>query len=534
MTIPKVMGTETEYGIFVPDEDPDDNFRLQIYAKEIVENATDNLEKTFKRDFGDIDIDIDSLPASKRKKKRRKRNSPLDSILGKLNDWEYSSRSREILDRDQIRGRTGHVLRNGARFYVDMSHPEFSTPECLTPRELVIWEKAGERIVEFGRKKTQQSSGTRIDIHKNNSDGKGSSYACHENYLLEPETFLNIVLGGLLSFQLETFLVTRQIFTGSGKVGAELSPWVPYQISQRADFIVSRLNPETCRYRPIINSRNIPYADKNKYRRLHVICGDSNMAEFSIYLKLGTTAIVLKMLENNFITQENSVLINPLAFPVVSFHKVSRDLTCQKSLALSNGIEVSAVELQQEFLNLARKFFSEREEPDPVTLDILRKWQFVLDKLLQDPDSLDRYIDWVIKKRFLASYTEKHGLSWKDKNQLKMLDISYHDINPERSIYHVLKKRGRIERIVSEEEIENALQNPPTTTRAFLRGMCVDKFFDDIKNIGWDYIYFQKLPRLEPLDPLKGTKEDCESVLEKTNSPADFVKILKKQGCLPT
>src|SRR3989475_470448 len=295
------------------------------------------------------------------------------------------------------------ILSNGARFYVDHAHPEYSSPETTNPRDLVIWDRAGERILNLSRQRAEAVSPPeqRILIYKNNTDGKGNSYGTHENYLMDRKVpFARIVQ------HMMPFFVTRQIFTGAGKVGAEnnADP-CDYQISQRADFLETEVGLETMHSRPIINTRDEPHADPEKYRRLHVIVGDANMAEISTYLKVGTTAIVLSMVEDDFIDRDLSV-----DQPVQAFRKVSRDLACRDTVRLKDGRTISAVDHQREFLALAKRYFKERQQPEPWVADVMGRWETTLDHLAEDPRQLGRELDWVIKRQLIENYVAKHDL----------------------------------------------------------------------------------------------------------------------------
>src|SRR5204863_331154 len=347
------------------------------------------------------------------------------------------------------------ILSNGARFYVDHAHPEYSSPETTNPRDLVIWDRAGERILNLSRQRAEAVSPPeqRILIYKNDTDRKGNSYGTHENYLMDRKVpFARIVQ------HLMPFFVTRQIFTGAGKVGAENNAdQCDYQISQRADFLETEVGLETMHSRPIINTRDEPHADPEKYRRLHVIVGDANLSEIANYLKVGTMAIVLSMVEDDFIDRDLS-----LDSPVLAFRKVSRDLSCREPIRLKDGRSVTAVDVQREFLELAQRYYRDREKEGWVG-DVLTRWEHTLDGLAGDPMRLGRELDWVIKRQLIENYMAKHGLAW-DDSRVQMIDLQYHDIRPGKGLYAKLEEAEAVERLVTDDEISKAIYDPPKDT----------------------------------------------------------------------
>jgi proteasome accessory factor A len=372
-------------------------------------------------------------------------------------------------------------LRNGGRLYVDGAHPEYSTPECTNARDLVCYEKAGERIFELCLASANLTlpERQRIFIYKNNSDGKGNSYGHHENYLMERRVPFDQIVQGFAPF-----LVTRLIFAGAGKVGAEngADP-CHYQISQRADFFESFIGLDTMAKRPIINTRDEPHADEEKYRRLHVIVGDSNMSEVATYLKVGTTAIVLAMIEDGFITRDLT-----LEDPVRAIKEISHDVTCRRRVRLKRGKEFSAIEIQREYLDLAREYYQDRER-SPQVADLLEKWQYVLDQLALDPMTLHRELDWVIKHALITSYINRKGCSFDDQ-RVFMLDLQYHDIKRTRGLYYLMLQGGLIDRVITEGEIETAMTTPPQTTRAKVRSDFIKYATERNKSydVGWSYL----------------------------------------------
>lgn len=400
-------------------------------------------------------------------------------------------------------------LENGARFYQDIGcHPEYATPECDNVSDLVSHDKAGERIIErlsVAAERKMQADGFlgRISVFKNNTDTPGNTYGCHENYLMDRRVSFR-----QLASQLIPFFVTRQVFAGAGKVKSTNRGG--YAISQRAQHIREEISIATTTARGIINTRDEPHADREKYRRLHVIVGDSNMSEFATYLKIGTTAIVLRMIEDNFIKQRLA-----LRDSVRAIQQISEDITCTRKIELENGKRLSGVEMQWEYLECAKQYF-EQVESDPITDQIMARWEYVLTCLETDPMQLDRELDWVIKKKLIETYVESRQLKW-NSAKVMMLDLQYHNIRPDLGLYYKLEKDGRVERIVSDDEVEHAMHHPPETTRAKFRGRFV-KLANERKilcGVNWSYIQlyepYQKL--FLSTDPLQAEYEEASRMI---------------------
>ncbi len=320
------------------------------------------------------------------------------------------------------------------------------------------------------------------------------------------------------------FFVTRQIFTGAGKVGAENgSEGVDYQISQRADFFEVEVGLETTFKRPIINTRDEPHADPDRYRRLHVIVADSNMSETATYLKLGTTAILLKMVEDDFISDDFS-----LQSPVQSMRTVSHDPACRTPLVLADGRRLSAVELQWEYLRLARKY-SQEVASDALTEKVLERWEQTLEGLERDPMSLVKQLDWVAKLEVLNAYRDRDGLGW-DSPKLRLVDLQYHDVRRAKSLYWKLVQSGRMDRIVTDDAIEHAVDHPPEDTRAYFRGECLRRFSPRIVAASWDALIFDTgenpLRKVPTLEPTKGTRNHVQALFESSPDVAALVENL--------
>jgi proteasome accessory factor PafA2 len=494
MAIPKVMGVETEYGITVRNQ-PDFN---PILSSLLLINSYE----TYRASRIRWDYEAES---------------PLRDARG----FEYME-EKDAPSKEEAR-LINLILSNGARFYVDHAHPEYSSPETTNPRDLVIWDRAGERILNLARQRAETVSPPeqRILIYKNNTDYKGNSYGTHENYLMDRRVpFARIVQ------HMMPFFVTRQIYTGAGKVGAEnnADP-CDYQISQRADFLETEVGLETMHSRPIINTRDEPHADPEKYRRLHVIVGDANMSEVATYLKVGTMAIVLSMVEDDAIDRDLS-----LEGPVAAYRQVSRDLTCREPVRLKDGRTVTPIDLQREYLALAHEYYRQREA-EPWVRDVLLHWEKTLDRLERDPLGLNRELDWVIKRVLIGNYIDRHGLDWAD-SRVQMMDLQYHDVRPGKGLYYKLEEAEAVERVVTDDEISKAIYDPPKDTRAYFRGMCLQRYADEIVSASWDSVIFDlkegPLKKIFMLEPLRGTEAHVRQLLTESPTAADLLRNIAR------
>src|SRR3954471_7278332 len=421
------------------------------------------------------------------------------------------------------------VLTNGARYYVDHAHPEFSTPECADALECVRYDKAGERILAASMEAAARTlpEGQNIVIYKNNSDRKGNSYGTHENYLMDRA----VPFGRIVQHVMPHF-VTRQLYAGAGKVGSEAATTggvdVHYQLSQRADFFEEEVGLETTLKRPIVNTRDEPHADPQKCRRLHVIVGDANLCEVATFLKCGATAIVLAMVEDGFIDKDLSI-----ANPVPSMRAVSHDPTCRATVELNEGGSCTALELQWEFLRLARKYADETGMEhcggDEIAKRVLDRWESVLGALERDPASLDGQIDWITKHNLLRAYVERDDLEWDDP-KLAALDIQYHDVRPERSLYERLVRAGKVERLVAEDDVVRAMGYPPETTRASFRGTCLSRWADSVVAANWDSLVLDvgsdPLRRIPMMEPVRGSKLHVAQLFTEVSTPRQLVERL--------
>lgn len=418
------------------------------------------------------------------------------------------------------------VLPNGSRFYVDHAHPEISTPECRSIRDLLVYDRASEEIIRTSltRANKRLPDGVEMRLYKNNSDGKGNSYGCHENYLVSRDTPF-----GKLSSLITTHFVTRQIYTGAGKVGVEQPREgelrVAYQISQRADFFEEPIGLETTVRRPIVNTRDEPHCDPSRWRRLHVIVGDANMSETATFLKVGSTAIVLSMIEDGAFPA--SLLI---ADPVREIRAVSHDTTLTHLLSLSDGRQMTACDVQREILEAARSWW-DCQSSDPLggdTPEVLTLWESVLEKLESDLESLSTTIDWIGKRRIIDAMAQRDSLSL-DHPRMRAIDLQYHDMDTRRSLFSKLKMKT----LCHEQDIQNAILQPPTDTRAYFRGRCISAWPEAISSANWDSVVFDvgeaTLQRVPMMDPLKGTKQLVGSLFDRCATPADLLEALGGQ-----
>ncbi len=389
-------------------------------------------------------------------------------------------------------------------------------------RDLVIHEKAGERIVEQSRRDANRvlPPGTQMLIYKNNSDRKGNSYGSHENYLMDRRTSFKQIVEHLMPF-----FVTRQIYSGAGKVGSENRAHpCEYQLSQRADFFETEVALDTMVKRPIINTRDEPHADREKYRRLHVIVGDANMSEFTIWLRNGLTALVLAMIEDGAVDRDLS-----FRDPVRAIKEISHDSSCRREVEMQSGRRRTAIQVQHEYLEMARRYVATREVSAEVK-DLIVEWERVLGALERDPMELRGEIDWIIKRALIEGFMERKGVDW-GSPQVQMLDLQYHDLRPEKGLYYVLERQGRVKRMVTDEEIERAILYPPEDTRAYFRGGCLRRYGKQVFGVNWDSISFgigdEPIKRVMMIEPLKGSKQHVEELFNSSPTAAELVRNLR-------
>ena len=409
-------------------------------------------------------------------------------------------------------GRSSNVfLENGSRLYLDVgSHPEFATAECDSIEEVVAHDKAGERILEglvTGAEERLKEEGIRgeIFVFKNNTDSAGNSYGCHENYLVSRHKDFHRTVDVLIPF-----LVTRQIYLGAGKL-AQTPRGTSYSISQRADHIWEGVSSATTRSRPIINTRDEPHADAERYRRLHVIAGDSNMSEYATFVKVGTMLALLQMTERDVLFRDLT-----LENPIRAIREVSHDITCRRKIKLANGRELSALDIQWEYLDRVMRFGRSPGFP-PEVRQAIDRWEHLLTGLEKDPMTLDREVDWVIKHRLLEGYADRRGLAMSDP-RISMMDLSYHDVDRFRGLFYLLERRGMVDRVVTDERIAEAVRVPPQTTRARLRGEFIRAAKAKKRDFTVDWVHLKLNDQAQRTvmckDPFKAHDERVEKLIQ--------------------
>lgn len=495
MATPKVCGIETEYGIIFKGGDVN-----PITASSIIVNAYSQ----GKDDLVGWDY-IDEHPGN-------------DARGYSLDDYLFPEYESQLVNT---------VLTNGARYYVDHAHPEISTPECRNALEAVLFDRAGEEIIRSSMQLANEGlpEHSEIVIYKNNSDGKGNSYGCHENYLVSRQTPFSQI-----AQQITTHFVTRQIFCGAGKVGAEHrglsgkgANQPAFQISQRADFFEEEIGLETTLKRPIVNTRDEPHCDPTKYRRLHVIAGDANMSEVATLLKLGTTSIVLAMIEDDAFPEH--LIIKD---PVHAIRQVSHDTSLSACIMMSDGRMLSALQVQMEILEAAIRYanrYGLESVDDVVGNDVLMRWASVLDGLETDPLLVANIVDWIAKKRIVDGFAQRHNLQIDDA-RLKAIDLQYHDMRVDKC----LALRAGLVELCAKPDVMTAMVKPPESTRAFFRGTVLQRWPNDVIAANWDSVVFdipnQGLKRVPMPEPLRGTRQMVGDVLASSRNPAELIENL--------
>ncbi|HVE64205.1 MAG TPA: depupylase/deamidase Dop [Mycobacteriales bacterium] len=499
MTSRRVMGMETEYGVSVPGQ-PGAN--AMVSSSLVVNAYSPSRERRTRWDFEE--------------------ENPLRDARG----FDAGMSDHDMPGEDDL-GLANVILTNGARFYVDHAHPEYSTPEVTNALDCVLWDKAGERVMAEAARLAARVPGTApVQLYKNNTDNKGASYGCHENYLMARQTpFAEIVR------HLTPFFVSRQVFCGAGRVGiGQDGRGEGFQISQRADFFEVEVGLETTLKRPIINTRDEPHADPEKHRRLHVIIGDANLNEISTYLKVGTTSLVLAMIEAGWIDADLWV-----ESPVATLRAVSHDPSLKHLVTMRDGRRLTAVQLQLVYLELAKAFVKSRVDEgtatDPVTADVLARWESVLTRLEDDPMTCSREVDWVTKLQILQGYRDREGLDW-SSHKLQLVDLQYHDVRPDKGLYNKLAAGGRVDHLVTEADVLRAMTEPPEDTRAYFRGRCMAQYAGDVAAASWDSVIFdvgrESLQRVPTMEPTRGTKAHVGALLDRCGSAAELVDALAR------
>lgn len=492
MTVRRVMGIETEYGISVPGR-PTAN--PMVLSGDVVHAYAVGRGMRPARASWDY---ADEMPL------RDARGFEVGRGLA------HPSQLTDVEDPTMA----NVVLTNGARLYVDHAHPEYSSPEVTSPRAAVVWDRAGELVMrEAVERLSTVPPG--VNLYKNNTDGKGSSYGTHENYLMSRRTpFSDIIT------HLTPFFVVRQIMCGSGRVGIGVdSSRNGYQLAQRSDFFECEVGLETTLKRPIINTRDEPHAVAELYRRLHVIIGDANNTDVANLLKLGTTSLVLAMIEDGYLTEDLS-----LEQPVGTLRAISHDPTLKARVTLRDGRSMPGLDLLRIYHEKAAAYLAHRwgSEIDDDTAEVMHWWEVVLDRLGRDPMEARREVEWVAKLNVLEGYRARDGLGWGDP-RLKAVDIQWSDVRATHGLANRMADTGRLEMLVSPEEARVAMDTPPEDTRAWFRGTMLSRFPDEVVAASWDSVIVEvpgrrALQRVPMLEPLRGTRAAVGDVVEAASS----------------
>ncbi len=420
------------------------------------------------------------------------------------------------------------VLTNGARLYVDHAHPEYATPECRRARDAVVWDVAGERIVEAAARHAERvlPEGSTVHVHKNNTDGKGAAYGTHENYLVDRS-----IPFGLLTRHLLPMFVSRPVLVGAGRVGSEHDATVDFQISQRADFFEVEIGLETTMRRPLMNTRDEPHADVARFRRLHVINGDANPCERATLVKVGSMLVLLDAIASGRLPE-------PLELddPVAAFRTLSHDPELQATVATTDGRRWTALDLQEELLARCERALPDAPR-DVEQADALAGWRQMLEAGRQGPQALVGLTDWATKLDLIEAYRARHGLG-PTHDRVRMVDLQYHDVRRDKGLHHRLVAAGRIERITEEAEVVAAMDRAPEDTRAWFRGECVRRFPEVVVAAGWDSVVMdlgrgRGLVRLPMPEPGLGTRALTEAALAGAQDVDDLLRRLDVREDLP-
>ena len=500
MTVRRIMGLETEYGISVPGDPLANPMFLsgQVVSVYAAAHGIRSNQSSWDYAFED----------------------PLRDARG----WQLDRQSADPSQLTDLEDPTlaNVVLPNGARYYVDHAHPEYSSPEVTLPRDVVRWDRAGDGIaLESVRLLAERPGQPPVNLYKNNTDGKGQSYGTHENYLMPRRTPFPDIVRHLIPF-----FVTRQVVCGAGRVGLGVdSRGVGFQVSQRADFFETEVGLETTLKRPIINTRDEPHAVADRYRRLHVIIGDATHLDVATLLKVGATSLVLGMIEDGHLRDDWSI-----RRPVAALQAVSHDASLTAKVELADGRHVTALDVQWMYLEAARAWLDARgDDPEPeATSEVMELWEDVLGRLGRDVMSAAGMLDWVTKLQLLEGYRSRDGLGW-DDHRLAAIDLQWADVRPEKGLVHRLRDRGRTRDLVATDAIRTAQGTPPEDTRAWFRGTCVRRFSGQVFSASWDSVVFDvpgrtSLQRVPILEPEKGTRAQVGTLLEESE---DVVALLR-------
>ena len=508
MTVRRVMGIETEYGISVPGDPLANPMVLSGHVVHAYASTQGLPAARAGWDYAD--------------------EAPLRDARG----WEmgrgvaHPSQLTDVEDPTMA----NVVLTNGARLYVDHAHPEYSSPEVTTPRAAVTWDRAGELVMREAVERISAVpavAGVPVNLYKNNTDGKGASYGTHENYLMRRETPFQRIIA-----QLTPFFVVRQVMCGSGRVGLGVESRTPgFQLAQRSDFFEAEVGLETTLKRPIINTRDEPHAVADLYRRLHVIIGDANHCDVANLLKMGTTSLVLAMIEDGAVTRDLSVRM-----PVPTLHAVSRDVELATPIELTSGDRMLPLDVLWAYFEMAQAYLADRGGmPDEDTAEVMQWWERVLTLLQGDRDAAAPYVDWVGKLAVLQRYRDRDGLAW-ESPQLRAIDIQWSDVRLEKGLFHRMALAGRFHELVPAEQVRAAVTEPPEDTRAYFRGRCISRFPDNVVAASWDSVIFdvpdsRALQRVPMLEPLRGTKAAVGALID---ASPDAATMLRRLGTAAT
>lgn len=505
LTARRIVGTEVEYGIAVPG-DPTAN-PVITSTQVVLAYAASVAAPRARRMQWDYEVESPLRDA---------RGYDLSSLYGPMVTPEI----------DDL-GSANVILTNGARLYVDHAHPEFSAPEVTNPRDAVVYDKAGERIMERAAAIASAIPGAKaLQLYKNNVDGKGASYGTHENYLCLRDTPFSDIVNGLTPL-----FASRQVICGAGRVGIGPSGKTPgFQLGQRSDYIEVEVGLETTLKRGIINTRDEPHADPGRYRRLHVIIGDANLAELALYLKVGMTSLVLSMIE-----QRAPMPDVRLADPVRAVHTISHDPTLAATVETADGRRMRGIDIQRAYAEAAASFVADRygSDVDADTQSVISEWFTVLDALQRDPMELADRLDWPAKLRMLEGFRARDGLGWAAP-RLALVDLQYSDVRLDKGLYNRLVARGSMRRLVGEDEVLAAVTTPPEDTRAYFRGRCVRDYADRLAAASWDSVIFDvgrdSLVRIPTLDPTRGTKSAVGALMDEITDITELVDALTGPG----
>ncbi len=503
MTVRRVMGIETEYGISVPGAP---NANPMVLSGDVVTTyaaargirparaSWDYADEMPLRDARGFDL-------------HRSRAHPTQLT----DEWGEDPTMANV------------VLTNGARLYVDHAHPEYSSPEVTTPRDAIRWDRAGEVVMrEAVERLATVPPG--VNLYKNNTDGKGASYGTHENYLMSRRTpFLDIVA------HLMPFFVVRQILCGAGRVGIGVdSTRNGFQLAQRSDFFECEVGLETTLKRPIINTRDEPHALADHYRRLHVIIGDANHSDVANLLKMGTTSLVLAMIEDRFLTADLS-----LVHPVATLRAISHDPTLKAQVRFMDGRVMSGLDLLGIYFEAATDYVTERwgSDVDADTAEVLQWWGLTLDRLRRDPMEARGEVEWVAKLALLEGYRQRDGLGW-GSPRLKAVDIQWSDVRADRGLAHRLRATGRLTELVTDAQAVAAATQAPVDTRAWFRGELLRRFPDEVVAASWDSLIVEvpgqrELQRIPLVDPHKGTAAQLGPLVAGSTTITDLLDALR-------